>query len=484
MDYKDIPILKALKDYGEEGLSYFHMPGHKGGNVFKKTGLTEFDIELLRMDVTEVPGVDNLHCPEGAIETAQEMAAKAFGAEHTFFLVNGTTGGIYSMIMAATKPGDKVIIPRNCHRAVTGAVILGKLHPIYISPEFDERLEIASGISTEAVLKAVQQNPDAKAVVVTNPTFYGVCSDLEKLAEIAHSHDMLLLVDEAHGAHFAFNKRLPKSALECGADMVAQSTHKTLTSMTQSSMLHVRSEGIDIDKLKLFLQLTQTTSPSHILLASLDTARYIMQEKGEKLLDDVIDWCDSFRKEMEVVKGIYCLGSKDIGRDGIYDFDPTRLTVNLSELNISGTEADKLLRSKFKLQVEMADLNNIVAICSVGDKEADIEKLAQALKHIASDAPGKHKTSGYKPKIYSKIPKMELMPWEAVYRQKEDVPLMQSAGRISGEMIIPYPPGIPIVMPGEVITREILDYALDCLYNGIKINGVKDAGLKSIQVLK
>ncbi|MDF2520668.1 MAG: aminotransferase class I/II-fold pyridoxal phosphate-dependent enzyme [Clostridia bacterium] len=484
MDYKDIPILKALKDYAEEGLSYFHMPGHKGGNVFKKTGLTEFDIELLRMDVTEVPGIDNLHCPEGAIETAQERAAKAFGAEHTFFLVNGTTGGIYSMIMAATKPGDKVIIPRNCHRAVTGAVILGKLHPVYISPEFDVRLEIASGISTEAVLKAVQQNPDAKAVVVTNPTYYGVCSDLEKLAEIAHSHNMLLLVDEAHGAHFAFNKRLPKSALECGADMVAQSTHKTLTSMTQSSMLHVRSERVDIDKLKLFLQLTQTTSPSHILLASLDTARYIMQEKGEKLLDDVIDWCDSFRKEMEAVKGIHCLGSKDIGRDGIYDFDRTRLTVNLSELNISGTEADKLLRSKFKLQVEMADLNNIVAICSVGDTESDIEKLAQALKHIASDAPEKHKTSGYKPKIYSKIPKMELMPWEAVYRQSEDVPLMQSVGCISGEMIIPYPPGIPIVMPGEVITREILDYALDCLYNGIKINGVKDAGLKFIQVLK
>lgn len=487
MNYKEIPILKALKQYADEQLQYFHMPGHKGGNIYKKVGLQDFDIELLALDVTEVPGVDNLHCPESSIKEAQELAADAFGAAHTFFLVNGTTGGIYSMIMAATNPGDKIIIPRNCHRSVIGAIILGRLHPIYISPVIDEKLEIASGISTDAVSKSIMDNPDAKAVVITNPTFYGVCSDLEAIATIVHKHNMLLLVDEAHGAHFGFNKRLPRTALQCGADMVAQSTHKTLPSMTQSSMLHVRSGRVDIDKLKLFLQLTQTTSPSHILLASLDAARYIMQQKGEELLDSVIGWCDELRSELKSVDGIYCLSRQDIGRNGIYDLDSTRLAINLKGLNISGIAVDQLLRSKFKLQVEMADLNNIVAICSVGDEEASIKKLAEVLKSIAADAKdikSIEPSLSHARHIFGEIPKMELSPWEAVYQQREDILLSQSVGRICGEMIVPYPPGIPIVMPGEVITKEILNYASECLHKGIKINGTKDSSLKHINVLK
>ncbi|MGB7606202.1 MAG: aminotransferase class I/II-fold pyridoxal phosphate-dependent enzyme [Lutisporaceae bacterium] len=485
MNYKDLPILKALRDYSEEQLEYFHVPGHKGGNAFKKAGLQDFDIELLNLDVTEVPGIDNLHCPESAIMIAQELAAEAFGAEHTFFLVNGTTAGIYSMIMAATNPGDKIIIPRNCHRSVTGAVILGKLHPVYISPDIDDKLEVASGISLDTVQKAIIDNPDAKAIVITNPTFYGVCTDLEKIASIVHRCNMLLLVDEAHGAHFGFSKRLPKSALHCGADIVAQSTHKTLPSMTQSSMLHVKSERVDIDKLKLFLQLTQTTSPSHILLASLDAARYIMQQKGEELLENVIDSCEWLRGEISSTQGLYCLSNKDVGRSSIYDVDPTRLTVNFKDLGISGTMAEQQLRSKFKLQVEMADLYNIVAICTVGDKPYSIKKLAEALKTIAENVEAKEsKDLKYISNVYSEIPEMKLFPWEAVYKQNEDILLSKSVGRICGELIIPYPPGIPIIMPGEVITKEILDYASECLHMGIKINGTKDASLKYICVLK
>ncbi|OGO79098.1 MAG: hypothetical protein A2Y23_10310 [Clostridiales bacterium GWB2_37_7] len=486
MNYSNIPILKSLKDYSEDDIAYLHMPGHKGGNVFKKIGYKAFDSELLSMDVTEVPGIDNLHSPEAAIKEAQELAAEVFGADQSFFLVNGTTSGIYAMILTATNPGDKIIIPRNCHKAVTGAVILGRLQPIYINPEVDYKFNIASGISPAVVQKAIEEHPDAKAVVITNPTFYGVCSDLEKIAKIAHGNNMLLLVDEAHGAHFGFHTELPRTALQCGADMVAQSTHKTLPSMTQSSMLHLKSDRVDIDKLKLFLQLTQSTSPSHLLLASLDAARYIMQQKGEELLNDVIYWCNWLKQEINSQELLYCMSKRDIGRDGIFDVDCTRITINLSKIGLIGTEADGLLRRRFKLQVEMSDLYNIVAICTVGDSVSTLKRLAEALRTIALEEQVQSSSPIAKQAMvtFDKIPTMQLLPWEAVYQPKEELAAQNCIGRICGEMIVPYPPGIPIIMPGEIINKELIDYALACQSNGIKINGVKDASLKYITVLK
>lgn len=484
MNYKDIPILKALKEYSKEDTTYFHMPGHKGGNIFKKIGFKPSDINMLSMDITEVPGIDNLHCPESSIKEAQELAAQAFGAEHTFLLINGTTGGIYSMILASTNPGDKIIIPRNCHKSVTGAVILGRLQPIYINPELDTILNIASGISPKSVQNAIQEHPDAKAVVITSPTYYGVCSDLETISEIAHENNMLLLVDEAHGAHFGFHSALPKTALQCGGDMVAQSTHKTLPAMTQSSMLHVKSGKVDIDRLKFFLQLTQSTSPSHILLASLDTARYIMQQKGEELLKDIIDQCNCLRDEINNSSSLYCLSKADIGRDSVFDIDSTRITVNFRKLGLSGTEADEILRGKFKLQVEMSDLYNIVAICTVGDNVESIKKLSAAIKTLAKEHEIDSKQiDGYSLGAIDK-PKMSLLPWEAVYQIKEDVSIDDCLGRICGEMIVPYPPGIPIIMPGEIINKNVIDYALECRSKGIKINGIKDASLKYISVIR
>jgi arginine/lysine/ornithine decarboxylase len=486
MNYNNIPILKSLKDYSKENIAYLHMPGHKGGNVFKKIGFHDFDSDLMAMDVTEVQGIDNLHCPEAAIKEAQELAAHAFGAAQSFFLVNGTTGGIYSMILAATNPGDKIIIPRNCHKSVTGAVILGRLQPIYINPEIDSRMHVASGISPAVVRKAILEHPDAKAVVITSPTFYGVCSDLEQIAKIAHESGMLLLVDEAHGSHFGFHTELPKTALQCGADIVAQSTHKTLPAMTQSSMLHVNSNRVDIDKLKLFLQLTQSSSPSQLLLASLDTARYIMQQKGEELLAEVIYWCNWLRKEINSQGILHCMGNEDVGRDGIFDIDNTRITINLNGMAISGTEADELLRRRFKLQVEMADLYNIVAICTVGDNVDNIKRLAEAVSTIAQEEQVLHSNQIKKQVImnFDKIPTMQLLPWEAVYLPKEEVPVKYCIGRICGEMIVPYPPGIPLIMPGEIISKDIIDYALACQNNNIKINGTKDASLNYITVIK
>lgn len=483
MDLDKIPILKSLIEYKDEAAVPFHMPGHKRGNIYKKAGIEFLDGNLLTMDTTEVPGIDNLHCPEGAVLTAQGFAAEAFGADYSFFLVNGTTSGIYSMIMAAANPGDKIIIPRNCHKSVYGALILGRLVPVYINPEIDEELGIAMGIKPEALEYILEKHRDAKAVVITNPTYYGACSDLVRIAEIVHEKGMMLLVDEAHGSHFGFNERLPISALGAGADMTAQSIHKTLPAMTQSSMLHIKSGRVPLDKLKLFLQLTQTTSPSHILLASLDTARYIMQERGRELLDDIIDWSNWAREEINKIPGLYCLGSDRIGKYGVAEFDPTRITVNLRALGMSGNKVEAILRKDFKIQVEMADLYNIVAISTIGDCQADYEKLVDALKSIASATRSGDEGEKYA-KVFHKFPELSVMPWEAIYCEKEQIEASDGIGRVCGEMIIPYPPGIPVLMPGEVITREAYEYLKLCVQQGIKINGASDTKLETVCVLK
>lgn len=482
MDIDNIPILKSLKEYMDEETVSFHMPGHKKGTAYKKAEIDFESGHVLSLDTTEVPGIDNLHSPEAAILSAQKLAAKAFGADESFLLVNGTTCGIYAMILAATEPGDKIIIPRNCHRAVYGAVILGRLIPIYIDPETDDELGIALGIKPETVEYTLERHKDVKAVVITSPTYYGTCSDLKSISEIVHARNAVLLVDEAHGSHFAFNERLPISALQAGADMTAQSIHKTLAAMTQGSMLHVRYGRVNIEKVKFFLQLTQTTSPSHILLASLDTARYIMQSRGRELLSEIIDWSSQTVSEINDIFGLYCLNQDMIGQHGVSDIDPTRITVNFRQLGIDGKRAEAILRKDFKIQVEMSDLYNIVAITTIGNTKADYEKLVTALKQLAQSTE-KGEVPGTT-MVFKKTPELCIMPWEAVYYEKEQVPSKDSVGRICGEMIIPYPPGIPVLMPGERITEEAYEYLAACAAKGIKINGALDASLSSICVIK
>lgn len=483
MNDNGIPILRSLIEYRDEEVVSLHMPGHKKGAVFRKAGLKFPGEELLAVDATEVAGIDNLHCPESTVLEAQRLAAEAFGADYTFFLVNGTTAGIYSMIMASADPGDKVIIPRNCHRSVYGAVILGRLVPVYIDPEMDFELGTAMGIKPDKLEYILEKHKDAKAVVITNPTYYGVCSDLKKIADIVHQRGMLLLVDEAHGSHFCFHEKLPVSAIAAGADMAAQSIHKTLPAMTQGSMLQVKAGRIDVERLKLFLQLSQTTSPSHILLASLDSARYIMKKMGKKLLEDTIAWSNWARNEINNISGLYCLSSDRIGSYGVADLDPTRITVNFGAAGISGTKAEIILRKNFKIQVEMSDLYNIVAITTIGNSKSDYERLVDALKSIACTEE-KERAAVKAPPAFSKLPELCLMPWEAVYCKKEQVEFEKSIGRICGEMVIPYPPGIPVLMPGERVTAEIYEYLKLCLEQGIKINGASDARLEKLWVIR
>lgn len=387
------------------------------------------------------------------------------------------------MIMASTNPGDKIIIPRNAHRSVISASILARLHPVYILPEVDPQMGIAMGIKPETVEKALKENPDAKAVLITNPTYYGACSDIESIAKVVHSYRKLLLVDEAHGSHFIFHKDLPPCAMEADADMVAQSTHKTLPSMTGSSMLHVKGDKVNLEKLKFFLQMVQTTSPSHVMLASLDTARYIMDEHGHILLDECIRNSNMVRNEINKNTEFYCLDFDRIGHHGIYNIDPTRITICVKEGGISGSKAEKLLRERFKIQLEMSDINNLVAITTIADDDLVYNKFLEAMLLLWELAKIEKRDSLFiEPPMSLAV--NEIAPFEAIYKDTEMIDLVEGAGYVSAEMVVPYPPGIPVIMPGERITQEIIDYITQCKEIGIKLSGTADPKMNKIKVIK
>lgn len=483
MLYDEMPILKSIKEYADSKVLPLHMPGHKRGKIFDRLGLGHLMDNIIEMDTTEVPGIDNLHSPQGAVLEAQNLAARAFGADHTFFLVNGTTSGIYAMIMAATKPGDKILIPRNAHRSAVSGTILGKLHPVYMLPEIDPYMEIPMGIKPSTVEKALEQNPDAKAVFITNPTYYGACSDLEQISKVVHDRGKLLLVDEAHGSHFIFHPKLPISAMKAGADMAAQSTHKTLTAMTGSSMLHVREGSVDIEKLRFFLQLVQTTSPSHVMLASLDAARYIMEKNGHMLLDECIEYSNKVRNEINAKTPFYCLGIDKKDNYGIYDIDPTRITVCLRGGGISGVKGEEILRSRYNIQLEMSDIHNIVAITSAADDKSVYMKLLEAILDMKSYANSREIECNLA-KLPSISPVSSMPPYEALYHEVESVDVKDCLGRISADMAVPYPPGIPVIMPGEMIDKSVIEFLNQCIDAGIKVSGLSDHRFRKIKVIK
>ncbi|SHI49960.1 aminotransferase class I/II-fold pyridoxal phosphate-dependent enzyme [Lutispora thermophila] len=483
MIYDDIPILKSIKEYADSEALPFHMPGHKRGKIFNKLGLEYLLENLIEMDTTEVPGVDNLHSPEGAVLEAQRRAAEAFGADYTFFLINGTTSGIYAMILAVTKPGDKILIPRNAHRSVVSGTILGKLVPEYLMPEIDPYMGIPMGIKVSTVAEALDHHPDAKAVFITSPTYYGACSDIEAIAKIVHDRGKLLLVDEAHGSHFPFHPELPISAIKAGADMAAQSTHKTLASMTGSSMLHVKDGRIDIDRLKFFLQLVQTTSPSHVMLASLDVARYIMEKHGHMILEECIKYSNMVRNEINAKSPFYCLGKDKINSYGIHDIDSTRITICLKGGGISGVKGEEILRNKYNIQVEMSDARNIVAISSIADDEESYMRLLRAVLDMGRWHNAEDELL-HEIRLPYSTPVCSIPPYEALYRQVEYIDVEKSPGHISAEMAVPYPPGIPVLMPGEYIEKDIVDYLRKCIGEGIKISGVSDPKFNKIKVIK
>lgn len=482
LDQSKTPLFDALKTYVANDTVPFHVPGHKKGEGIEKDFKAFIGDNPFKIDVTVFKLVDSLHHPTGPIKEAEELAADAYGSDASFFSVHGTSGAIEAMILSVVTDGDKILVPRNVHKSVTGGIILSGATPVYMNPVLDKKLGIAHGVTPETVKETLEANPDAKAVLIINPTYYGVSTDIKKIADIVHSYNIPLIVDEAHGPHLIFNDKLPISAIEAGADICAQSTHKIIGALTQCSLLHVKSKLINPKRVRQVLNILHTTSPSYILMASLDCARKQIALEGKDLINRAIELSSYAREEINKIPGLYCFGEEVLNKPGCYAFDPTKITISSRELGITGYELERILAEKYHIQMELADLYNVLAVGSFGDTKENIDKLINALKEISAEYIN---SSSIKPDFLDipPIPHMELTPRKAFNAPKETVALKDSIGRISGEFLLAYPPGIPVLCPGEVITQDIVDYVEDLRRVGLFVQGTEDHEVKHINVV-
>lgn len=481
------PLLDALWECANKNHAPFYAPGHKRGQGISQQLADCFGSAVFRADLPELSELDNLFAPQGVIQEAQQLAAAAFGAEHTWFLVNGSTCGVEAAIVATCATGDKIILPRNVHSSAIAGLILSGAVPIFVNPEYDPVLDIAHSITPTGVAAALEQHPDAKAVMMVYPTYYGVCGDVAAIATLAHQYNIPLLVDEAHGAHFAFHPDLPTPALATGADLTVQSIHKVLGAMTQASMLHVQGSRIDIERVSKALQLVQSTSPSYLLLASLDAARQQMALQGKQLMSRTLQLADDARTRISQIPGLSILQPVR-ATPGFVALDRTRLTVTVSDLGLTGFEADEILAQQLGVTAELPSLQHLTFIITLGNTEADIERLVQAFTTLAKE----HRQSGLsveacvRDKI-STMPNVEhlvrISPREAFFAPTETLPVEQTSDRISAELVCPYPPGIPVLMPGEVITPGAIDYLQQIQAMGGFISGCADTSLSKLKVV-
>ena len=478
-DQSRAPIFEALERYKSMRIVPFDVPGHKRGKGNPE--LTKFLGEkCLTVDVNSMKPLDNLCHPVSVIKEAEELAARAFGAQHAFFMVNGTTSAVQSMIMSVCKRGDKIIMPRNVHRSAINALIISGAVPVYVNPSINKQLGIPLGMSVADVKKAIEQNPDAKAVLVNNPTYYGICSDLRTITKLAHQHGMKVLVDEAHGTHFYFGENLPVSAMAAGADMAAVSMHKTGGSLTQSSFLLSNHPDLHQGYIRQIINLTQTTSGSYLLLSSLDLSRRNLALHGKEIFARVKELAQYAREEINKLGGFYAFSSELIDGDAIFDFDTTKLSVHTRDIGLAGIEVYDLLRDEYDIQIEFGDIGNILAIISVGDNMFVMERLISAMAEIKRIYQ-KDKAGMYDHEYIN--PEVVMTPQEAFYAAKHSMPIEQSAGQICSEFVMCYPPGIPILAPGERITQEILDYIAYAKEKGCFLTGTEDIHIENINVV-
>ena len=473
------PIYEALQEFRKMRVVPFDVPGHKRGRGNPELAMLLGD-RCVNMDVNSMKPLDNLCHPVSVIREAEELAAEAFGAAHAFLMVGGTTSAVQSMILTVAKRGEKVILPRNVHRSVMGAMVLCGAVPVYVNPDSDVELGIPLGMSVASVKKAIQDNPDAKAILVNNPTYYGICSDLRAIVQLAHQNGMYCIADEAHGTHFYFGDGLPVSAMEAGADMAAVSMHKSGGSLTQSSMLLI-GPNIQEGYVRQIINLTQTTSASYLLLSSLDISRRNLALRGKETFAEVIRLAEYARREINLIGGYYAYSKEICNGDSVYDFDVTKLSVNTLNIGLAGIEVYDLLRDEYGIQIEFGDLGNILAYISIGDRPMDIERLVSALSEVRRRF-GKTKTNLFTQEYIE--PDVCVSPQEAFYAEKESLPIDATEGRICSEFVMCYPPGIPILAPGERITKKILEYIAYAKAKGCSMTGTEDAAIERLNVLK
>ena len=473
------PIYEALEEFKKMRVVPFDVPGHKRGRGNPE--LTRLLGEAcVSMDVNSMKPLDNLCHPVSVIREAEELAAQAFGVAHAFLMVGGTTSAVQSMILSVAKRGDEIILPRNVHRSVMGAMVLCGAIPVYVNPECDDRLGIPLGMSVAAVKKAIEEHPRAKAILVNNPTYYGICSDIRSIVKLAHEKGMLCLADEAHGTHFYFGEGLPVSAMAAGADMAAVSMHKSGGSLTQSSLL-LTGPAVSAGYVRQIINLTQTTSASYLLLSSLDISRRNLALRGKEAFARVVELANYARKEINAIGGYYAYSRELINGDSIYDFDVTKLSVNTLDVGLAGIEVYDLLRDEYDIQIEFGDLGNILAYLSIGDRPREIERLVSALSEVRRRF-GRDKSGLMKQEYID--PEVAVSPQDAFYSEKESLPIRETAGRVCSEFVMCYPPGIPILAPGERITKEILDYIEYAKRKGCSMTGPEDPEILRLNVLK
>ena len=472
------PLAEALNAQRINRLAHFDVPAHKGGRMNPE--LPEYFGKLcMELDVNSMKPLDNLGHPVSVIKDAQCLAAQLFGADDAFFMVNGTTSAVQTMIWAATNRGDKIILPRNVHRSAINALVVNGAVPIYINPGRDKRLGIPLGMSVADVKKAIAANPDAKAILVNNPTYYGICSNLVEIVKVAHAAGMLVLADEAHGTHFYFHEELPVAAMAAGADMAAASIHKTGGSLTQSSILLTR-KPVNPDHVRQVITLTQSTSANYLLLSSLDLARRYLWRKGHDVYQKTMEFADYARDEINELGGYYAFGPELVNGDTAFAFDRTKLSVHTRDIGLAGIEVYDYLRDDYGIQIEFGDIGNLLAILSAGDRVMDVERLISALaevKRLHERSP-----AGLFDHEYID-PDVAMTPQAAFTAKKRRVAMKDSVGLVAGEFVMSYPPGIPIVAPGERITQDILEHILFARDRGCFMTGTEDMSLQYLQVV-
>ena len=471
LDQRRAPIYEALENFRRMRVVPFDVPGHKHGRGNPE--LTAFlGQQCVGVDVNSMKPLDNLCHPVSVIHEAEELAADAFGAAHAFLMVGGTTSSVQSMVLTACKRGDEIILPRNVHRSVINALVLCGAVPVYVNPEVNQRLGISLGMRREEVAKAIAEHPKAVAVLVNNPTYYGVCSDLRAIVQMAHSAGMLCLADEAHGTHFYFGGGLPVSAMAAGADMAAVSMHKSGGSLTQSSLLLV-GPNVHAGYVRQIINLTQTTSGSYLLLSSLDISRRNLALRGRAMFHQVADMAEYARQEINAVGGYYAFGREIMNGNSVFDFDSTKLSVHTRDIGLAGIEV-------YDIQIEFGDIGNILAYLSMGDRPQELERLVSALAEIRRRY--QRDSAGLLSQEYI-APEVVISPQDAFYAEKVSLPLEECVGHVCSEFVMCYPPGIPILAPGERITKEILEHIQYAKEKGCSMTGPEDPEIHRINVL-
>jgi arginine decarboxylase len=481
-EQRETPLFEAVMSYAKGRKISFHTPGHKHGVSIPQEFRNFVGEKIFDCDLTLLEEVDSWHDPKGVIRDAQKLAAQAYGADYAYFLVNGSSGGNHAMILTVCDPGDKIIIPRNAHRSILAGIVLSGTIPVYVMPELDESKNMLLNVTPEAIARTIEKHPDAKVVLVTNPTYEGIGTDLSEIGQLAHDAGMHFLVDEAHGPHLKFHPDLPMAAMECGADICIQSTHKIISSMTQTSMMLARNT-VDVLKLKRVLSLLVTTSPSYVLLASLDLARMQMATRGRELLSVTMLLAEDARQKINAIPGLTCFGKEIISHPGAYQLDVTKLCVHVNGLGFTGYHVSQMLNQKFNIQVEYADLDKILLIVSIGNTERDIRRMLTALEAISRSAKPESTTTQFHLRFPSEFPEVVMSPREAVFSPTRKVSLHEAANEISAEVFSPYPPGIPLLNPGERISVEILEYLQELHQRGGRVQGQSDPELRTIKIV-